>query len=193
MFLPALLLLSHYLALAPAPQHRLNLPETEGKAEWFQQTGRTDRYGDPLPEHALARIGTIRFRHASTVLAVAFSPDGRTLASAGFEGVRLWDAATGKALARFTVPPPIEFCQVAFLPRSKYLVAQNYKGRIFFWELTPGRHRPLLDPAADEHSNFAVSRDGERLAFVKDGIIRVWDAKKGEQARNWPTSWRKAS
>src|SRR5437867_1343732 len=65
---------------------------------------RTDRYGDPLPEGAIARLGTVRFRQY-IIQAVAWSPDGRTLASTSFslandQPIRLWDVATGKEVRR---------------------------------------------------------------------------------------------
>src|SRR5262245_5998125 len=60
---------------------------------------RLDASGDPLPSGAIARIGTLRLRHSGEVTAVAFAPDGKTLASGGTdERVRLWDVATGKLL-----------------------------------------------------------------------------------------------
>src|SRR5262245_61938235 len=64
---------------------------------------RVDQYGDPLPEGAIARMGTMRLRHPGLSLEPppSFSPDGRGVMTVGGHEVRVWDAATGKL--RFTV------------------------------------------------------------------------------------------
>src|SRR5438309_1703663 len=60
---------------------------------------RADLYGDPLPEGAVSRIGTVRFCHGNSICAVAHSPDGRTIAAGDDSGtIRMWDAKTGKEL-----------------------------------------------------------------------------------------------
>src|SRR5262245_18654898 len=62
---------------------------------------RLDLAGDPLPEGAVARFGTLRFNCPDKVDALLFSPDGKTIVSGdGAHGVIAWDAATGKRLAR---------------------------------------------------------------------------------------------
>jgi WD40 repeat protein len=53
-----------------------------------------DAYGDPLPDGAAARLGTLRWRTGDFVNGLTWSPDGRWIASAENGGVaRLWDAA----------------------------------------------------------------------------------------------------
>src|SRR5438067_1727561 len=81
--LPVFFLLSG-IVLAQPPQ-----PASQPK------TPRVDQLGDPLPEGALARLGTARFRHGGREL-LGFTPDGKTLLFAGAGSLRLIDATSGK-------------------------------------------------------------------------------------------------
>src|SRR5688572_1092749 len=64
---------------------------------------RTDALGDPLPPRALLRIGTSRLGHANRLDHVAFSADGKSLATAATftdKSVCVWNVADGKQLFR---------------------------------------------------------------------------------------------
>jgi WD40 repeat protein len=65
---------------------------------------REDRYGDPLPERVVARLGTQRFRSDGWVEQVVVVPGGKQLVGLGQQAVILWDAATGKEVRRFKGP-----------------------------------------------------------------------------------------
>src|SRR5688572_5285918 len=61
-----------------------------------------DAHGDALPEGALARMGTVRWRHGDNVTFVAFTKDAKGVVTASQDGVvRLWDRDTGKEIRRF--------------------------------------------------------------------------------------------
>src|SRR3954462_6559642 len=90
-----------------------------------------DDHGDPLPDGAAARLGTLRWRPGVALLDLAWSPDGKWLASAdqSLRTVRLWDAKTGRVVRTFwghrgTVT------QVAFSPDGKRLVSLGYDGAV---------------------------------------------------------------
>jgi RNA polymerase sigma factor (sigma-70 family) len=54
-----------------------------------------DGIGDPLPEAALLRLGTKRFRHPNSATGLALSPNEKTVVTLGWEGLYAWDTATG--------------------------------------------------------------------------------------------------
>ena len=58
------------------------------------------RADEPLPNGAIARLGITALRHNHTISALAFSADGKRLASASWDKTaRVWDTATGRELA----------------------------------------------------------------------------------------------
>jgi RNA polymerase sigma factor (sigma-70 family) len=63
-----------------------------------EMPARTDRYGDPLPAGAVARLGALRLYHGSQVNWLVFSPDGKLVVSTGMDRNRLWETATGREL-----------------------------------------------------------------------------------------------
>src|SRR5262245_9502599 len=103
---------------------------------------RTDAHGDPLPEGALVRFGTIRDRIGSTrvVYSHTLSPDGKYLATETRAGITLWDVDTGGVARRLPWrtwqgdSPQFGLC---FSPDGKFLA--RLAGRVVaMWDLTTG-------------------------------------------------------
>ncbi len=93
---------------------------------------RLDLYGDPLPEGAIARVGTTRFRLVGPTRAIAYSPDGTILATESVNNFkRLWDVNTGKELARFEVPRARMMApSFKFSPDGEFLHTVTWTGTI---------------------------------------------------------------
>jgi RNA polymerase sigma factor (sigma-70 family) len=95
---------------------------------------RAEHEGVRLPDGALARIGTARWRHHRPLTAVVFSPDGKYLAGGDAEAFgRIWDASTGDELLQFQGKP------VGFSPDGKIFVSRGEKDAVEFRELPTGK------------------------------------------------------
>src|SRR5262249_61916978 len=125
----------------PVPQ------AAETKSE--SRVSKTDRYGDPLPEQAIARLGTTRFRPGGTVTAVAFSPDGRLLAAGGYDGsFCLVETANGRVVRHFTTKDKWGPTVLSFSPDGKTLASANKNGTIaLLRRATSDRTSPPAGPS----------------------------------------------
>jgi hypothetical protein len=119
-------------------------------------------------------------RHAAEVRAVAFAPDGKTLATGSKDGVaRLWEVATGNQLG---VPMqhqgPVRV--VAFNPNGKTVVTASDDGTARLWEATTGK--PIGMPLQHRSPVQVVvfSPDGKTLLTCSGTTARLWDAANGK-------------
>jgi WD40 repeat protein len=147
---------------------------------------RVDQNGDPLPVGAAARLGTLRFRPADYVAALALSPDGKVLASAAHGEIALWELATGKKTARFLgdLSPRL----LAFADGGKTLITVGELGDLRYREIASGKilHEYVLDMIVNKwDSQAAITRDGRFLAY-RDAArksFRVWDLTRREEVK----------
>jgi WD40 repeat protein len=145
-----------------------------------------------LPDGAIARIGTIRWRHGSPITSLLFSPDGNELVSAGENGIKKWGVATGLPLATERVN---FFSCAAFSPDGKLLAVADALGNIRFLEKVTGRKIPPLATNQRNLFSLAFSPDNKLLASAAyDGSIAVWDLAAGAEILQTPgdgRSWRR--
>jgi len=114
-------------------------------------------------------------KDAGSILGVAFSPDGKRLATGNGEGIAaIWDAASGKKLFSFFGHSRPVF-SVAFTPDGSRLATASGDGTVKLWDTKTGEELLTLFGHIGRIFSVAISPDGTRLATAgQDGISRVY-------------------
>jgi WD40 repeat protein len=139
-----------------------------------------DQYGDPLPDGALARLGSVRLRHVGTHQ-VVFSADGKSLLSTGEDHVvRRWDISTGKLLDAqpFALPPDDSGASPFLSPDGKTLACLGQK-RLYFLDAVTGKELHRVTRTLQRRPKEKIDAG---LGFTADGKqFAVTVANRGEE------------
>jgi WD40 repeat protein len=127
--------------------------------------------------------------HAQAVWGLAWSPDGKRLASAAGHPsqrstpaeIKLWDAETGKELR--TLPSPGGGVYgLAWSPDASRLASAGFDKAVHLWDPDSGKEVRILQGHTQELWAVAFSPDGKRLASAGfDATLRIWDTATGKE------------
>ena len=130
-------------------------------------------------------IRTVR-GHNGPLTAVAYSPDGRTLATLSWDRtVMLWDAETGTRRSSLAAHQDW-VCHVAFDGSGQRLATAGADGAVRLWDVASGR--PLATFHGHKQSVTCVAFDpiGKRLASASsDQTVKLWDSSASREALSW--------
>ncbi|MCL7454245.1 MAG: WD40 repeat domain-containing protein [Anaerolineae bacterium] len=125
-----------------------------------------------LPDGELVQTMT---GHPAQVQSVAFSPDGRLLASSSMEEARLWHTNDGSPIHVLEVPRGGWIESAVFSPDGDLLAALASDGRVFLWQVLGGERLKTLQARDDGWSGqLAFSPDGASVALAKHDLVLVW-------------------
>jgi WD40 repeat protein len=129
---------------------------------------------------ARARLRTLA-GHADKLWDIAYSPDGKWLATASADNTaRIWDAETGAL--RATLPYAHRVSTVAFSPDSRLLASGDQERTVRVWDVIAGREVAAL-PAGGPTWRVAFSPDGSvLLTAAPRRVVKLWRIPGGAPA-----------
>ncbi len=133
---------------------------------------------------AAAQVVRVLQGHTDWVRAVAFSPDGQSLASASDDGtVILWNVGTGQQIRVFRGHTDYVLA-VAFSPDGRFLVSGSDDETAQVWDVSSGQHVRTFSGHTSSVNAVAVSPDGRYVASGgNDNVVRLWELGSGREVR----------
>jgi WD40 repeat protein len=120
--------------------------------------------------------------HDGTVERVAYSPDGKRMASSGGTTIKIWNLEAGKLQA--TLPSPnVQVSALVFSPDGCTLVSGGSDRVIRIWDVATGRERSQLSGHASAITALAFRPDGRHLLSAEPGVATLWDIDSGRPVR----------
>jgi RNA polymerase sigma factor (sigma-70 family) len=183
---------NHDAAIFHLVPQKQPIPATDNQAA-------VDGFGDALPDGAVSRLGTVRWRHGGQCGFVALLPDGKQVLTAGGDNAfHLWEYPSGKEIRRFGVGTRdvpdlpdrghMQFLRGYFLPAAMTADGKTVAGDldgsgIRLYEVATGNPLPPLQRLGENGGARAVgatalafSPDGRQLASIDDmGTTEIWD------------------
>jgi WD40 repeat protein len=118
--------------------------------------------------------------HTADAMTAAWSPDGRHLASGGWDDtIRIWDAATGKQLHAF--PAPWGVLVLRWSPDGKRLASANYDRTVRLWDPTTGKELWKLSARKGTMHSLCWHPDSRRLAVAEFSRVLIVDAETSKE------------
>ncbi|MBY0526346.1 MAG: hypothetical protein K2R98_23330 [Gemmataceae bacterium] len=125
---------------------------------------------------------------ADPVALLAFSPDGKTIASGGREvnaAVRLWNLSDGKMVAELNVHRAA-VTGLVFTPDGKFVVSCGWDTDVYLWDVATGKEVRQFSGHQAGVTGLAMSPDGNRLVSASmDNTVRLWDVATGKEVRRF--------
>jgi WD40 repeat protein len=152
---------------------------------------RKDPYGDPLPEGARLRMGTIQLRHNNAQ--VVFSSDGRTLISCGEDGlVRHWDLATGRLVRELQLCKTTrEKKELMSVSLGRRCAALKMKDAVLFRDVESGEERGRLALKTEQGDRLTLSPDAKFLVVERNigpnhdpTTAELWDVVRAKKVQS---------
>jgi RNA polymerase sigma factor (sigma-70 family) len=153
------------------------------KAEPPPREVRLDLHGDPLPDGAVARLGTVQFNHGDRLAGLQFSMDGKWVLSSGGGNARVWDAETGTELRNFTTGSAAYRGIAGMTPGGQVLLPEStpYRQPLHVWDVSTGtKDRTVTLPWGDSWGTSTQFTPDARLAGrLQNGVVPVFDIGAG--------------